>query len=261
MEICVVGWHYEPSIYETLSAVRKEYPVTVIAHRESSVPISFDVPSILRENTGLEFGAYDYYLRNVWDGSSDVFFLHDDSNAGIHSFREIAVLGESGMDQAYINDQDCGHGRAIWMSGRILKWLLRRECHGCPFCCPLDISGRVLPDLSPHSGFFYDPFNTGHTTGKPPKGVRHFNYAIKWFHALMGDIFRGTEPDAPFRVLHRLAVPGMDLYVRGFPRPVLTSEEEKRCWLSSVQRGSVSLCEEVPVRIQSLNEFRPVTRL
>jgi len=240
MEICVVGWHYEPSIYETLSAVRKKYPVTVIAHRESSVPSDFGVPAIPRENTGLEFGAYDYYLRNVWDKSSDVFFLHDDSNAGLSSFRKIAALGRTGADQAYINFDRGGHGRAIWMSGRILQWLLKRECRECSFCKRQRDRynpENPLPALNPHSGFFYDPFNTGHTTGKPPEGVRHFNSAVSWFHSLMEDIRTGVEPNAPFSVLNRLVVPEMDLFRRGVPEALMGTSAEDRNRLGIAQRG------------------------
>ncbi len=34
------------------------------------------------ENIGLEYGAYDWYIKNIWDSKSDVFFMHDDIYIG-----------------------------------------------------------------------------------------------------------------------------------------------------------------------------------
>lgn len=57
-----------------------------------------------------------------------------------------------------------------------------------PFRCPTcgkksagDFWGMGLRGTGPHSGFWYDPHNTGHHRGKPPVGVRHYNDEIYHF--------------------------------------------------------------------------------
>ena len=69
MKICVVGWYlYEP-FYLQLKKVHQNYPVMVVSHQKDKS--YYGLPHVEIPNIGLEFGAYDYYLKNLWDDGSD----------------------------------------------------------------------------------------------------------------------------------------------------------------------------------------------
>ena len=126
MKICVAGWYYRP---DYLIAVRESgYPAFVVQHRPGETQ---GLPCALHENRGLEFGAYRQYVENHWDGSSDVFFTHDDAAvSSLFAFRYLERLAIIGVDQAYIfHDENeeyingGAHGRGIWMRGSVIAEL------------------------------------------------------------------------------------------------------------------------------------------
>ena len=100
MKICIVGWYFFESLYASLKEVNKKHEVTIISHKGwecspeengdskdlslTSDPEAVEAREFLEScglnykiipNIGLEFGAYDYYLKNCWDKESDVLFI------------------------------------------------------------------------------------------------------------------------------------------------------------------------------------------
>ena len=135
MNICVCGWYFRPEVYSAMSTVTKRHPVTVIANQMT--PEAFHVAGSLRvisrENVGLEFGAYQHYLKNVWQGG-DVLFMHDDiAVTDLSVFDRIAALD---CDQAFLfTDEDNGrhnqnfHGRAFFCSEKFLRTMTTQVCN------------------------------------------------------------------------------------------------------------------------------------
>lgn len=169
MKICVCGWYYFDSIYRDLEEVNKTYPVFIVAHKPDPKLNGFEWKE--RENTGLEWGAYDWYLKNEWDGESDILFMHDDVRMRpifseyetvpvTQIFRAIEKLADE-YDQVYIfrsldeKKKNFGlHGRAFLATARLLRYLLDN-----------------------HDGIWYDADNTGHTMGPTPEWCKHYNEA------------------------------------------------------------------------------------
>ena len=171
MKICVVGWYFDEDFLESLTEITEKYPVTIVAHRDK-LPERFKgvFDYHVTENKGLEYGAYDYYLKNLWDGD-DVLFMHDDITIQpmirnyelqspllvydtIASFEEELVY----IFKNYNDKKDCFdmHGRCMYASGSFLKDL--KEKNG---------------------GFPVDENNDGHTFGPTPSYCKHYNWGVE----------------------------------------------------------------------------------
>jgi len=195
MNICVVGYYFNRELYKQLSGLSNRYAVNVVCHRS---PNGFLLPSNLKasiiQNIGLEFHVYNHYLQNIWV-SGKTLFMHDD----------IVIEDPSVFEQIEQIDKDCAylfrdeaeskanggkHGRIVLMSDQFLRFVKSFECD-CEWCHakndPHNI-GSKLPLLKKHVGFWYDPYNTGHISGRPPFGVRHYNSAIEHFHWFLGRV-------------------------------------------------------------------------
>jgi len=192
MEICIVGWYFDLTLLNIMKLVK--FPVTIVSHKkvDKKVYNGFDFVEI--PNIGLEFGAYNHYLMNLWKGNN-VLFMHDDiSLNSIRVFKEIAALKH---DVAYIfrdkaEEKANGgkHGRSIFCSSRFLSFVKDFTCD-CEWCKEKEDrhnEGNTLPKIAPHKGFWFDPNNKGHVSGKPPIGVRHYNEAIYHFHWFLGRV-------------------------------------------------------------------------
>jgi hypothetical protein len=143
MNICVVGWYYEPKLYKTLERVNEKYPVYVVAHRPNTIS---DLPTTLIPNVGLEFGCYDYYVKHIWDKQSPVLFMHDDAEIRIEeSFDAIAEIP---YDFSFIFES-------------VTSMKADFEAHGRIFFA----SKKSLDELK---GFWYDDKNTGRLRGIDP---------------------------------------------------------------------------------------------
>ena len=133
MRICVCGWYLDEyrETYEQLRAVSKTYPVFVVSNRDSPFLQTMGLPYVVRENTGLEWGAYNHYLMHVWNGESDVLFMHDDVELyGTEDTPLEAILAQfmtCGVTQAYVFESkedgalQRAHGRMVFMSAEFLK--------------------------------------------------------------------------------------------------------------------------------------------
>jgi SAM-dependent methyltransferase len=191
MSVCVCGWYLDrfDDTYMVLHRVNKRHPVHVVSNRQSDYLKTIDLPYTVRENTGLEWGAYNHYLMHIWDGTSNVLFMHDDitfspwvSDSTIIPpevlFDSIAAMK---VDQCYIfssREDDVEnrsqHGRMVFMSH------------------------RFLAKAKEMGGFWYDDKNAGYTNGDQKKsdamGCRAYNAGIIAFHnqaqTIGGDIHR-----------------------------------------------------------------------
>jgi hypothetical protein len=76
MQICICGWYFNEQLLGVMESINEKYPVAIIANRDK-LPDKYNFNYHVRENKGLEYGAYDYFLKNEWTGG-DVLFCHDD---------------------------------------------------------------------------------------------------------------------------------------------------------------------------------------
>jgi SAM-dependent methyltransferase len=208
MSVCVCGWYLDrfDDSYMVLHRVNKRYPVHVVSNRDSDYLKTIDLPYTVRENTGLEWGAYNHYLMHIWDGASNVLFMHDDitfspwvADSTIMPpellFDNIAAMN---VDQCYIfssREDDVEsrsqHGRMVFMSG------------------------RFLAKAQKMGGIWYDGKNSGYTNGdqkiRNSMGCLAYNAGIIAFHgqaqAIGGDVHRRAYVPA-FRIARRGMVVG-----------------------------------------------------
>jgi hypothetical protein len=197
MEICVAGWYFKDNFIEVLNKVYPKYKITIVSHLDSDSDFYYinRIPVLPIPNIGLEFGIYDYYLKKIWDGKSRVLFIHDDTEVeDPNVFDAIAGLRHDCAylfrDMAEEKANGGKHGRAIVCSPRFLDFVRNFTCD-CMWLPERDDPhnrGQRLPKLEPHKGFWFDPYNKGHVSGKPPFGIRHYNEGIYHFHWFLGRI-------------------------------------------------------------------------
>lgn len=193
LQICVCGWYFYPSLYHTLRKLPATYEPLVVAHRPGD---THTIPFVMRENVGLEFGAYAYFLEHYWDRASNVLFLHDDVEVPAEFFDVARTIP---FDQAYIfrnaqeYGQNVGHGRILHATA--------------PF----------LAEVQARGGVWYDRGNTGFVaqgpswSEQPPAGCQDHNAGIRAFIALSARI--GAETN--LTVNQPFFVPSVSLGRRG----------------------------------------------
>jgi hypothetical protein len=170
MQICICGWYFNEQLLDVMEHVNDKHPVTIIANRDKLPDRGYDFNYHVRENKGLEYGAYDYFLKNEWTGGS-VLFCHDDMIIQpvirdytiidpVELFDTVASLKQ---DVVYIfkNEHDRVtnfdmHGRVMYASSKFLRLLL-------------DMNG----------GFPWDENNDGHTAGPRTDYCEHYNWAVE----------------------------------------------------------------------------------
>lgn len=219
MKICICGWYFKTDndILSALQTLAQKYSIFIVSHRtdlESKAKLEASgLPFTMIPNVGLEWGAYDYYLKSVWDGESPVLYMHDDVKINDFSeFDRIAAL-ETECDQAYIfcderedRENQHRHGRMIFISKTAMRQMLNTICECQKAYDFIDIThnhGKVISGSGPHTGFWYDAYNFGHTRGKPPliytihhefsqvddpKTIWHYNEGIYHFDRQMGNL-------------------------------------------------------------------------
>ena len=204
MKIAVCGWYFDEDLYASLWRLNEKYPVFIIAHREDELLKYCDLPWILTDNFGLEWGAYNHYIRYIWDGNDSVLFMHDDIKLQpiIQNYEikpgELAFnyLSQIEYDQSYIfqnRREDVlnfgQHGRMVFMSERLLK-LLKKD--------------GDLP---------FDKKNSGYTGEiNKPKDVEFYNYGIK----KVNEKFKDLQQRRPgWLLLRKVYVPSIDMGYRG----------------------------------------------
>ena len=161
MDLCIVGWYYVPTFYDTiLDWTLKRRSAVVVTHREPTLPLP--CPSITEPNIGLEWGAYDAYLRKAWNGKSPVLFMHDDTIIEDSFFQKVEERCATfdvafifpDAEQARINGR--AHGRCVYMSREALH-----RFKGI--------------------GFWHDVDNTGDVQSTAcNNGIQHFLMDLRW---------------------------------------------------------------------------------
>lgn len=165
ISICVIGWHFHKHLFESLLTIHTKYPIFIVCHKEGD---ALGLPKELIPNIGLEFGAYDHYINNIWKEDSNVLFLHDDTK--INAVKLMQEIENIKQDHTFIfssqgeySYNSGGHGRAMYCS---YKFLLHAKAN---------------------NGFWYDKGNLGFVASgsyratKPPEGCKHHNAAMHTF--------------------------------------------------------------------------------
>lgn len=120
MQVCVAGWYFPPDFYDALQRVADRFDVVVVANRSGDTR---GLRTIRRENTGLDWGAFSYFLDHAWQPGASVLFLQDDTRIGDAFWEDVEAIR---YDQAFIFrdeaefETDYSHGRAHFASGRFL---------------------------------------------------------------------------------------------------------------------------------------------
>jgi hypothetical protein len=199
MKICVNGWYFFPELISILAKVDRRHPVCFSTYA-GHIHEAMDGVNLVKSNglrheirpvSGLEFGCYDYYLKNIWDGESSVLFMHDDILVG--STETFDTIAELECDQAYIfrdlREEEVNgriHGRGIFCSRKFLQYALDYVCE-CDQAVDHEDKhnpGHILKGVGPHNGFWHEPSNARHNQGRVPIGVRHYNTAIYHFQGI-----------------------------------------------------------------------------
>lgn len=106
MKCVVCGWYFltNPKILEDLKRLNETYPVFIVSHQTSGeandVLKASGLDYSIIPNIGLEFGAYDFFIKVKWDQVSNVLFMHDDIE--IKDFAEFDRIAELTCDHAYV---------------------------------------------------------------------------------------------------------------------------------------------------------------
>lgn len=159
MRICLAGWYFHEPLFEVLD--RSKYGWFVVAHRKPEDP---DIPAHWIPNVGLEFGCYDWFLKNEWKGD-DVLFMHDDNEI---TEKALDLISKLDRDQVFLFSSEeearangYAHGRAM-------------------FC-----SEKFLRKLYVDGGFWFDEGNTGQIPPTTAEGPNFHNAGIQTFRAYL----------------------------------------------------------------------------
>ena len=170
MNICVAGWYLEQfkDFYEQLK--QTECEVFIVSNRKSDFLKKLNLPYCVRENTGLEWGAYNHYLMKVWEGG-DTLFCHDDI-----VLNEPIKPIETDYDQAYIFNNGAEYIENAGMHGRMVF-----------------MSDSFMQEVKKRGGFYYDKFNKGYTNPddlelKREFGCSYYNAGIRCFYDMASEI-------------------------------------------------------------------------
>jgi len=126
--VCISGWHFEDGFLRMMTKCK--YPVHVVSHRPVPEFFYCGLPHTEVADEGLDFGAYSWFVSNLWDGKSDVLFCHDDSRLEkVEVVDEIAKL-KNDVLFIFENDKEAlmnvgkrgvpAHGRCIRVSAGVL---------------------------------------------------------------------------------------------------------------------------------------------
>jgi len=206
-KICVVGWYFFENLYEELK--KSELDIFVVSHRERDALRG--LKHCVIPNVGLEYGAYNYYINNIWDEESDVFFMHDDMD--VVEFDDIIYslykkFKKKKAGQGYVTSgPHSGVGeRFFYMSSKFLKIVKKK-----------------------HGGMWYDKENLGYVSrDQMPKHwpPNRYNDGGPKFT----DMVKKIAIKYGFISFYNLIEERLSLYRRGsdFIKPINTSADKKK---------------------------------
>jgi len=132
LAICIAGWSFIADIYK----IAQSFDSHAVCHREGD---TLGTPSTVIKNRGLEWHKYDHYIKQVWNGKSDIFFFQDDIRTILRpaDIRDLhKALNKGKIDQAFFsgegeivntNDEWQGHGRFFYLSKKLTHKLLQKR--------------------------------------------------------------------------------------------------------------------------------------
>ncbi len=170
MQICVAGWYFPPDFYDALRGVADRFDVVVVANRAGDTR---GLPTVRRENTGLDWGAFAHFLDQAWTPGADVLFLQDDTRVADGFWQDVEAIP---YDQAFIF-RDVAEFEAAYSHGR---------AHFA--------GGRFLHAVCARGGIWFDAGNRGFIAAgpswseTPPPGCSDHNAGIRAYTALVREI-------------------------------------------------------------------------
>mgnify|MGYP003982103799 CR=1 FL=1 len=72
-DICIVGWYFWDKFYKKISSSKSS--LHVVAHRYRETIENYNISYSVKKNIGLEYGAYDWYIKNKWNGKNNILFI------------------------------------------------------------------------------------------------------------------------------------------------------------------------------------------
>jgi hypothetical protein len=118
MEICLAGWYFHEPLLKMLDS--SKHPSFIVMHKEHKV----EIPSVVIANIGLEFGCYNWYVKNKWAGG-DTLLMHDDNEV---TEQTLDAIGTINRDQCFLFTSEeegkangYAHGRAMFCSARFMQ--------------------------------------------------------------------------------------------------------------------------------------------
>jgi hypothetical protein len=125
-KICIVGWHFFDKFYKKIE--KSSVDTHIVAHRYNSILDRRNLNYSVVQNVGLEFGAYDWYIKNVWDKKSGVLFMHDDvfieKTFDLNNF--FKLCGDADYVMFRNGSKVSGGGRCIYLSGKMISLLVKK---------------------------------------------------------------------------------------------------------------------------------------
>ncbi len=208
VQICIVGWHFFEDIFNQIK--ESELDIYVVAHRHNEI-LDENINSIMIDNVGLEYGAYDYFIKNVWNKKSDVIFMHDDIE--IIKFNSFIKKNYKKFKEKELDHAPFSPAKHVSASG---------TC----FCMSSKIINIIKVE---YGGIWWDKENFGYTTHKTAPAdwhVRRTNQGGGEFHKMITEI--GKKHD--LLVYSDIIDPSVTLYSRGKDKIKirLTSREKLR---------------------------------
>jgi hypothetical protein len=186
MKIAVCGWYFNPNFIKTLED--SKYDWFFVCHK--TPPEMEKDHFVVISNTGLEFGAYAWYVANKWNGENTLL-IHDDVEIIKGALDEISKLTS---DQCYLFSSEdeakangCVHGRAIFCSSKLME--------------------KMKEDGMPWYDEGYKPLNVIPPTSAD--GPNYHNSGIQTFRAYLQSL------PGDFKVMQIAIVPGLKLGYRG----------------------------------------------
>ena len=144
--ICVVGWYYFSKFYKQLEG--SEFEVFVVAHRYNKILDKHKLKYFVKDNVGVEYGAYNYYINNIWKKGYDVFFMHDDID--FLKFDDVIFSNYKILKKKNIDNASIVHGRHVSYSERFFY-----------------MSSKFTQIMvEEYGGVWYDKENLGYTSRK-----------------------------------------------------------------------------------------------
>ncbi|MBW2621273.1 MAG: hypothetical protein JRD68_00075 [Deltaproteobacteria bacterium] len=205
MQICVCGWYFRPDFYALMREVNKKYSVTVINHQDTPLKWEYKLSWHLCPNIGLEWGAYDFFLKTAWDGESAVLFLHDDIRFRpvIKNYELIEPIIIFDTIEQFEFDQ-------VYFFGSLEEATKNYGIHGRAFKCSAVFLKSLLEQ---NNGFWYDENNDGHIQGTTPNYCEHYNKADYKFADFIKEL--KCRSNGLLDAGHYVILPALDCAVRG----------------------------------------------